>query len=47
MHAKFQVAGFHNKSDIYIRHRSIVSIIQNYRPWTPRRTSGRIANKKI
>ena len=25
----------------------IVSIIQTYRPWTPRRTSGRIVNKKI
>ena len=24
----------------------IVSIIQTYRPWTPRRTSGRIVNKK-
>ena len=25
----------------------IVSIIQTYRPWTPRRTSGRIVHKKI
>ena len=25
----------------------LVSIIQTYRPWTPRRTSGRIVNKKI
>ena len=25
----------------------VVSIIQTYRPWTPRRTSGRIVNKKI
>ena len=25
----------------------IVPIIQTYRPWTPRRTSGRIVNKKI
>ena len=26
---------------------NIVSIIQTYRPWTPRRTSGRIVNKKF
>ena len=26
---------------------SVVSIIQTYRPWTPRRTFGRIVNKKI
>ena len=25
----------------------LISIIQTYRPWTPRRTSGRIVNKKI
>ena len=25
----------------------LVSIIQTYRPWTPRRTSGRVVNKKI
>ena len=25
----------------------LVSIIQTYRPWTPRRTSGRIVNKKF
>ena len=25
----------------------VVSIIQTYRPWTPRRTSGRIVNKRI
>ena len=29
------------------QHIWIVSIIQTYRPWTPRRTSGRIINKKI
>ena len=26
---------------------ALVSIIQTYRPWTPRRTSGRVINKKI
>ena len=25
----------------------VVSIIQTYRPWTPRQTSGQIVNKKI
>ena len=25
----------------------LVSIIQTYRPWTPRRTSARIVNKKF
>ena len=28
-------------------YKAIVSIIQTYRPWSPRRTSGRIVNKKI
>ena len=28
-------------------HKEVVSIIQTYRPWTPRRTSGRIVHKKI
>ena len=30
-----------------ITHKDVVSIIQTYRPWTPRRTSGRIVHKKI
>ena len=36
-----------NHIHIALFRKLVVSIIQTYRPWTPRRTSGRIVNKKI
>ena len=35
------------KAEYAVPSACIVSIIQTYGPWTPRRTSGRIVNKKI